>query len=140
MREETIWDKIWSGILIFLPALALLLTLIPMYPMMTQDGYELRSFLSPPSTNILTNICPMVTIVFLYTLILAICYYRSQALGTIKAIFIFSIVSICVTGLTLLPDHIMKPWPFMWQVYIWLAMCVISFIRMKLEIKRYDFD
>ena len=140
MRDETLADKIWSGIMIALSAIALLLSVIPMYPMVGDEGYELCSLLSPPSKNILTNICPMVLMVFVYNLILTICYYRSQALGTMKAIFIFSIVSLCVTGLTLLPENIMKPLPFMWLVFLWGAMCVISFVRMLLEIKRYDFD
>ena len=140
MREDTIWDKIWSGIMIALPALALILGLIPMYSMTGDKGYELCSLLNPPSKNILTNICPMVLIVFVYTLILTVCYYRSQALGTMKAIFIFSVVSLCVTGLALLPDGIMKPWPFLLYVPLWAIMCVISLIRMLSEIKRYDFD
>ena len=138
MREETLWDKIWSIVMIVLPAVSLILCLIPMYPMMADNQYVLRNFLNPPNTNILTNVCPMVLIVFAYTLILSICYYRSQALGTMKAIFIFSVVALCVTGLTLLPDGIMKSWPFVIHVYLWAVMCVISFIRMKLEIKRYD--
>ena len=140
MRDDTLADKIWSGIMIALPALALVLSVIPMYPMVGEEGYEICSLLNPPAKNIMTNIAPMVLIVFFYTLILAIFYYRSQALGTMKAIFIFSVVSLCVTGLALLPDNIMKPWPFMWQVLIWGIMCVISFVRMLLEIKRYDFD
>ena len=90
MRDDTLWDKICSALLIAVPAVALILCLIPMYPMMDLDQYVLRNFLNPPNTNILTNICPMVLIVFVYTLILTICYYRSQALGTIKAIFVFN--------------------------------------------------
>ena len=138
MREDTLWDKICSALLIAIPAVALILCMIPMYPMMDLEQYVMRNFLNPPNTNILTNICPMVLIVFVYTLILTICYYRSQALGTIKAIFVFSIVSLCVTGIALLPDGVMKAWPFQIQVYIWLVMCVFSFVRMKMEIKRYE--
>ena len=138
MREDTLWDKICSALLIAIPAVALILCMIPMYPMMDLEQYVMRNFLNPPNTNILTNICPMVLIVFVYTLILTICYYRSQALGTIKAIFVFSIVSLCVTGIALLPEGIMKPWPFSIQVYIWLVMAVLAFVRMKMEIKRYE--
>ena len=138
MREDTLWDKICSALLIAIPAVALILCMIPMYPMMDLEQYVMRNFLNPPNTNILTNICPMVLIVFVYTLILTMCYYRSQALGTIKAIFVFSIVSLCVTGIALLPEGIMKPWPFNIQVYIWLVMAVLAFVRMKMEIKRYE--
>lgn len=140
MRDETLSDKLWSGIMIAFAALALILGVIPMYPMYQEEGYVLRSLLNPPQESIMSNICPMVMIVFVYTLVLTVCYYRSQALGTMKAIFVFSVVSLCVSALALLPENVMKPKPFILYIPFWTVMCVISFIRMKKEIKRYDFD
>ena len=121
-------------------AVALILGAIPMYPMLHEKVYVLRSFLNPPSDSVMSNVCPMVMIVFLYTLILTVCYYRSQALGTMKAIFVFSVVCLCVSGLALLPEDAMKTAPFILYIPLWTVMSVISFIRMKKEIKRYDFD
>ena len=140
MRDETLSDKIYSGIMIAFAAVALILGVIPMYPMLHEETYVLRSLLKAPAASIMSNVCPMVMMVFLYTLILTICYYRSQALGTMKAIFVFSVLSLCVSGLALLPERVMKPKPFVLYIPLWLVMCVISFIRMKKEIKRYDFD
>ena len=140
MRDETLSDKIWSSVLIFFQVLAVILSLIPMYPMKSDGEYILCSLLSPPAKNLLTNVCPVVLIVTAYTLILAICYFRSQALGTIRAIFIFSIVALFAAGLMLLPKDVMKPWPFVWHAILWAVMAVISFIRMTLEAKRFDFD
>ena len=140
MRNETLSDKIWSGIMIGLAALALVLGLIPMYPMLHDKQYVLCSLLTPPDDSIMSNVCPMVMIVYLYTLIVTVCYYRSQALGTMKAIFVFSVVSLCVSALALLPERVMKPSPFWLFLVLWGVMCVVSFIRMKMEIKRYDFD
>ena len=140
MRDETLSDKIWSGIMIGLAALALVLGLIPMYPMLHDMQYVLCCLLTPPDDSIMSNVCPMLMIVYLYTLIVTVCYYRSQALGTMKAIFVFSVVSLCVSALALLPERVMKPSPFWLFLVLWGVMCVVSFIRMKMEIKRYDFD
>ena len=143
MRDEKRSDQIVSGILIAFPVLALILGLIPGFlPMYSQEtaSYVGCCLLNPPAGNVMTNLCPLLLIVFVYSLILTICYYRSQALGTIKAIFIFSVVCLAVSLLAFLPRQTVQVMPYALIPGLWGIMCIVSFIRMQLEIKRYDFD
>ena len=143
MKEETLADKLFSGVLIALPALVVLLGLIPGFlPMYDgeQATYVGCSLLDPPADNVMSNLCPVILITCIYTLILTICYFRSQALGTIKAIFVFSVTCLVVSLLAFLPDRTVKPMPYGLLPIIWAVMCVVAFVRMRLEIKRYDFD
>ena len=143
MKNETLADKLFGSVLIALPALVLLLGLIPGFLPM-YDGELARyvgcSLLSPPPDNVMTNLCPVILITGIYTLILTICYFRSQSLGTIKAIFVFSITCLVVTLLAFLPDRTVKPMPYGLLPILWTVMCIVAFVRMQLEIKRYDFD
>ena len=142
MREESVADKIWSSVLIALPVIACILGLLPIMPMYSKEaaGFVACNLLSPPEGNIMTNLCPLLVILFAYTVILTVCYFRSQALGTIKAIFIFSIVCLVISALALLPHNTVQPMPYSLIILVWAVMGVVSFIRMQLEIKRYDFD
>ena len=143
MREEKLGDKIFSTVLIVLPALVLLLSLIPGFlPMYDKElgTYVGCNLLNPPESNVMTNLCPVILITCIYTLILTICYFRSQALGTIKAIFVFSVTCLCASLLAFLPDQTVTLMPFVLIPGTWAVMCIVAFIRMKLEIKRYDFD
>ena len=142
MREETIADKIWSIALIAFPALALILGSIPNFlPMYEGDmGAMVKcSLWNPPASNIMSNICPLLLIVFAYTLILTLCYYRSQALGTIKAIFIFSILCLVLSAMALLPHHTVQTMPYALIPILFVIMGIASFIKMQIEIKRFDF-
>ena len=61
-------------------------------------------------------------------------------MGTIEAIFVFSVAVLCLSALALLPQNTVKPMPYSIMVVLWAVMSVLSFIRMKQEIARYDFD
>ena len=90
--------------------------------------------------SILAAFIILLLVLFAYTLVLTICYIRSQALGTIKAIFVFSVVDLVFGLLALLPERTLKPMPFAIIVVVSAVLCVVAFIRMQMEIKRYDFD
>lgn len=143
MKDEKYGDTLWSSILIVLPALALVLSLIPgMLRIYDPDinQYVGCGLLNAPDSSIMSNFCPLLLVAMAYTLVLAICYYRSQSLGTMKAIFIFSVAVFVVCALALLPEKTLKPMPYSIILILWAIMSLISFIRMKKEIKRYDFD
>lgn len=143
MRQDTLADKLWSIALIALPALALIFGSIPGFLQM-YDG-ELKHIVTctlwnPPARNTMSNLCPLLLLIFAYTLVLALCYYRSQALGTIRAIFVFSIGCLAVSALALLPDNTVQTMPYILIPGTWAVTAVVSFIRMTLEAKRFDFD
>ena len=143
MREETRTDIIVSSILIALPALTLILGVIPGFiPMYDGElaAYAPCSLLSPPDSNVMVNLSPLLLILYAYTLILGICYFRSQALGTIKALFVFSVTCLGVSMLAYLPPKTVTVFPFVLIPITWGIMSIVTFIRMQLEIKRYDFD
>ena len=143
MREETRSDRIWSIVLIALPVLAVLLGSIPGFlKMYDGDLYRMVgcTLWNPPARNIMSNLCPAMLLIFAYTLILTVCYYRSQALGTIRAIFVFSIASLFMSAIALLPDNTVKAMPFALIPMLWGALTIVSGIRMTLEAKRFDFD
>ena len=143
MREEKLSDKIWSIVLIALPVLAMLLGSIPGFLKM-YDGQLYRmvgcTLWNPPERNIMSNLCPAMLLIFAYTLILTVCYYRSQALGTIRGIFVLSVACFVISGMALLPNNTVKDMPFALIPGIWVIMSVVAFIRMTLEAKRFDFD
>ena len=136
-------DVIWSSILIAVPALALVLCVMPF--MMYVYDYELREYvlcgmLNLPEDTIMSNLAPVALLATAYNVILGICYYRSQGLGTLKAIFVFSIACMLVTLLALLPRNLLLAVPYIIIPCIFLVQAVLSFIHMKEEEKRYDFD
>ena len=143
MREENTKDKVWSIVLIATAAMALLLGVIPGFFQVydpDQKVYQACNFFNAPPSSIMSNFCPVLLVGIGYTLVLTICYLRSQALGTIKAIFVFSVAVLCLSALALLPQNTVKPMPYSIMVVLWAVMSVLSFIRMKQEIARYDFD
>ena len=143
MKEETTKDRVWSIALIALPALILILGLIPGFFQvydLDEKLYQACNFFNAPPSSIMSNFCPLLLVGVGYTLVLTVCYFRSQALGTIKAIFVFSITMLVLSALALVPPETLKPMPYSIMVLLWAVMSVLSFIRMKNEIARYDFD
>ena len=143
MREEKMSDRIWSIALIVLPVLVMIFCSVPGFLQM-YDG-ELKRIVgctmwNPPGRNIMSNLCPMLLLLFGYTLILTVCYYRSQALGTIRAIFVFSTACLVMSALALLPNNTVQVMPYVLIPVVWAVLAVASFVRMTLEAKRFDFD
>lgn len=143
MKQDTVADRVWCVALIALPALAVLLGSIPGFLLMYDGqtkGVVGCTLWNPPVRNIMSNLCPLLLVLFGYTLVLAVCYYRSQALGTVRALFVFSVVCLVVSTLALLLDHTVMLMPYVLIPGTWVVMSVVCFIRMTLEAKRFEFD
>lgn len=134
-------DLVWSWIIIGLTALALLWGLIPglmtMYDKQT-DSYVPGCLLKVPASNIMSNVAPLLIIFFAYTLLVGFIYLRNQSIGTIRGLFIMSIVCCALSLMALLPHYTVEKWPYSVIPCIFGVQIVVSFIRMKLQQHELD--
>ena len=134
-------DLVWSWIIIGLTALALVWGLIPglmtMYDKQT-DSYIPGCLLKVPAANIMSNVAPLLIIFFAYTLLVGFIYLRNQSIGTIRGLFIMSIVCCALSLMALLPHYTVEKWPYSVIPCIFGVQIVVSFIRMKLQQHELD--
>ena len=134
-------DLVWSWIIIGLTALALLWGLIPglmtIYDKQT-DSYIPGCLLKVPASNIMSNVAPLLIIFFAYTLLVGFIYLRNQSIGTIRGLFIMSIVCCALSLMALLPHYTVEKWPYSVIPCIFGVQIVVSFIRMKLQQHELD--
>ena len=124
------------------PALAFIIGMIPgffwIYDPDT-ERYAPCNFFNAPPSSVMSTFCPLLVIGIVYVFVLTFCYFRSQSLGMIKAVFVFSVTVCILCALMLIPTQMVTAMPYGLMVILWGVMSLISFIRMKSEIARYDF-
>ena len=134
-------DLVWSWILVGLNILAVVLCIIPGFIKMydkQSDSYVPGSFLDVPSSNIMSNVAPLLLVVFAYCLIVAFMYLRGQSLGSIRGYFVGCVATLVLTLMAMLPDHTVADMPYAIIPAIWGVQCVLAFIRMVMEKRRMD--
>lgn len=134
-------DLVWSWIIISLTMLALVWGLIP--GLMTVYDKKTASYIpgclwNVPASNIMSNVAPLLLIAFGYCLLVGFIYLRNQSIGTIRGLFIMSIVCCLLSLMALLPHYTVEKWPYSVIPCIFGVQIVVSFIRMKLQQREID--
>lgn len=134
-------DLIWSWIIIGLTMLALIWGMIP--GLMTvydkqSDSYIPGCLWKVPASNIMSNVAPLLIVAFGYCLLVGFIYLRNQSIGTIRGLFIMSIVCCLLSLMSLLPHYTVEKWPYSVIPCIFGVQIVVSFIRMKLQQREID--
>jgi bacteriorhodopsin len=86
----------------------------------------------------MSNVAPLLIIFFAYTLLVGFIYLRNQSIGTIRGLFIMSIVCCALSLMALLPHYTVEKWPYSVIPCIFGVQIVVSFIRMKLQQHELD--
>ena len=137
-------DLVWSWIIIGLTALALVWGLIPgLMTMYSKDAGEFGGYVPAclwkvPEGNIMGNVAPLLIVAFGYCLLVGFIYLRNQSIGTIRGLFIMSIVCMLLSLMALLPHNTVEKWPYSVIPCIFAVQTVVSFIRMKLQQRALD--
>ena len=134
-------DLVWSWIIISLTLAGLIWGLIP--GLMTVYDKQTASYIpgclwKVPASNIMSNVAPLLIAAFAYCLLTGFIYLRNQSIGTIKGLFIMSIVCVLLSLMALLPHYTVEKWPYSVIPCIFGVQTVVSFIRMKLQ--QYELD
>ena len=134
-------DLVWSWIIISLTAFALLWGLIP--GLMTVYDKQTASYIpgclwKVPASNIMSNVAPLLIMAFGYCLLVGFIYLRNQSIGTIRGLFIMSIVCLLLSLMSLLPHYTVEKWPYSVIPCIFGVQTVVTFIRMKLQQRELD--
>lgn len=141
MKNTRVSDLVWSWLLVGLNILSILLSIIPgfikMYDKQT-DSYIGGSLLDVPDSNIMSNMAPLLLIVFAYCLIVSVMYLRGQSLGAIRGYFVGAVATCVLALMALLPSNTVATVPYAVIPAIWGLVSVLSFIRMKMEKHRLD--
>lgn len=149
MRLLSVKDRVWSWILILLPAGILAASLIP--GIMQMYDYELGRYVScgllnMPEGTVMDSLRLPLLAALAYWVVLGIMYYRNQGLGTLKAIMIFGFLSafLASMGLILKAESanvaLVKGMPFGLLPIVSLVVAVLAIVRLKQEEKNYEFD
>jgi len=143
-------DRVWSWLLIVLPALILIASLIPGIMQMydnVQKQYVACGLLNMPGEETaMHNIRLPLLAALAYWVILGVMYYRSQGLGTLKAIMIFGFLCAFLFAIALIVKAnsvnitLVKGMPYGLLPIACLAVSVLSIVRLKMEEKNYEFD
>ena len=141
MFETKKSDLVWSWIIIGLTIAALVWGLIPglmtMYDVQT-DTYIPACLWKVPSSNIMANVAPLLIVAFAYCLLTGFIYLRNQTIGSIRGLFIMSIVCCLLSLMSLMPRYTVEKWPYSVIPCIFAVQTVVSFIRMKLQQHELD--
>ena len=141
MLEVRKRDLVWSWTLIALNALALIWGLIPgLMTMYSRDagGYVAACLWKVPEGNIMSNVAPMLIIVFIYCLIAAFVHLRNQTVGSIRGLFVGSVACCLLSLMAILPADTVEDWPYSVIPCILGMQSLLSAIRMVLTKKRWD--
>lgn len=141
MIETKKSDLIWSWMLVGLNILSIVLGIFPGFIKMYDKqagGYVGGSLLDVPDANIMSNVAPLLLIVFAYCLIVAIMYLRGQSLGAIRGYFVGTVATLVLTLMAMLPSNTVADMPYGVIPCIWGVQAVLSCIRMIMEKRRLD--
>lgn len=141
MYETKKSDLIWSWSLVGLNMLAIILGIFPGFIKMydkQSDSYIGGSLLSVPSSNIMSNLAPLLLLVFAYCLIVSVMYLRGQSLGAIRGYFVGCVATLVLTLMAMLPDHTVEDMPYAIIPGIWGIQCVLACVRMVMEKRRLE--
>ena len=141
MKNTKTSDLIWSWTLVVLNILSIVLGIFPgflkLYDKQT-DSFVPGSLLKVPASNIMSNMAPLLLVVFAYCLIVSFMYLRSQSLGSIRGYFVGAVATCVLTLMAMLPSNTVADMPYAIIPAIWGVVSVMSFIRMKVEKYRLD--
>lgn len=141
MRDARKSDAIWSWLLVGLNVLSIVLSIIPgfikMYDKQTKT-YIPGSLLDVPASNIMSNVAPLLLIVFAYCLIVGIMYMKGQTLASIRGYFVGAVATCVLTLMAMLPHETVADMPYAVIPAIWGVLAVLSGIRMTMEKRRLE--
>ena len=135
-------DLVWSWIMVGLNIFGILWGLIPgLMTMYSKDAggiYVNACLLMVPAGNIMANVAPLLLVAFGYCLLVGFIYMRNQTIGSIRGLFIMSIVCVALSMLSLLPHNTVETWPYSVIPITFGVQTVVSFIRMQIDQRRAD--
>lgn len=134
-------DTAWGVTLFVMALLPLLLGLIPGITMMVDEetgAVHAKNLLMLGNWNNGGVTGALITVVNVYLSVMSGYYIRNQSEGLMKGIFLGAIVEVVVGVAAILTEPLLCPVPFLVIPVLAVVECVLAFIRMKQEQRRFD--